>query len=271
MQRAHLHHLLQVVAEEAQVHKAGLRTRDIEAPRTVQVNAVCRPGGQCPMPQLPEVAGPLVAVAGGHEDLFRFHIQKPQPHGAMPHDAFQVTGAAATAVALLGVQRDHHVARLPNSIIVRMAAVADAVAQVPHAHQLLHRFVSGGDARGQRVGVVDGDHRHIDTAGLQGGAQFAGDGQSLQLAEIGRFQNDAAADDAGETGAHALDGAFRRQGKDLVAQNRNEIARGDGAEIDFRRSGAGIHLHGPQFHALHNSRPELPRGQHSDAASHPPS
>jgi len=58
---------------------------------------------------------------------------------------------------------------------------------------------------------------------------------------------------------------------DLVAQNRNDIAGRNGLQIDLRLPGLGIHFHIPQFGALHDSRPEMPRGQHSDAASHQPS
>ena len=85
-----------------------------------------------------------------------------------------------------------------------------------------------GDARGQRVGIVDGHHRHIDAVGLQRGAQLVGHVESLQLTEIGRFQNDAAADHAGETGAHALDGTFLSELADLAAQNRDDVAGGNG-------------------------------------------
>jgi hypothetical protein len=102
-------------------------------------------------------------------------------------------------------------------------------------------------------------------------AQFVGHVQSLQLTQIGRFQNYPAADHARETGAHALDGAFLGQRADLVAHNRNDIAGGNGFEIDVRLPGVGIHLHVPQFGAVHDSRPEMSRGQHSDAASHQPS
>ena len=69
----------------------------------------------------------------------------------------------------------------------------------------------------ERVGIVDGHDRHIDAFSFQRGAQFLGHVESLQLTEIRRFQNDAAADHTGEAGAHALDGTFLSELADLAA------------------------------------------------------
>src|ERR1035438_3016477 len=100
------------------------------------LKAVIQRAQEKAVPKLEKLAGPWIALPRRHEDFLRFHVQKTEAHGAMAHDAFQVPDAAAAAVAFLGVERDHHVARLPNSVVVRMAAESDTVAQVPDANQL---------------------------------------------------------------------------------------------------------------------------------------
>ncbi len=84
--------------------------------------------------------------------------------------------------------------------------------------------------------------RHIDAVGLERGAQVVGDVQALQLSQIGRFQNDSAADHAGKAGAHAFDRAFAREFADLVAHDGDDVAGGNGLEIELRLPGLGIHL-----------------------------
>jgi len=42
LQRAHLHHLVQVHVQQAGFHELGIRTRDVELPRSIQVDAAGR-------------------------------------------------------------------------------------------------------------------------------------------------------------------------------------------------------------------------------------
>ena len=73
--------------------------------------------GQRLVPQLLELHAAWIApVLGGLEDLFRLHVQKAQPHRAVAHDAFQVSAPSAAAVVLFVVERDHHVATLPDAL-----------------------------------------------------------------------------------------------------------------------------------------------------------
>ena len=152
-----------------------------------------------------------------------------------------------------------------------MAAIADAVTEVPDTHEIVHGFAGGRNARGQRVGIVDGDDRHIDAAGFERGAEVVRHVQTLQLSEIGRFENDSAADDAGKACSHAFDGALASELADLAAHDGDHVAGGNGLEIEMRLPGRGIHSHITQFGTLHDSRPQMPGGQHSDAPSHQPS
>ena len=95
-------------------------------------------------------------------------------------------------------------AGLPNAFAARVAAEADAIAQVPDAHQFLHRATRGGDAGGQRIGRVERNDRHIDAVGFERLAQARREGEPLQLAQVGSFFDHAVADHAGNPGAHRI-------------------------------------------------------------------
>ncbi len=71
---------------------------------------------------------------------------------------FQVPLAAAGAVLLLGIERDHGVSALPRSVGIRESSEADAVADCPHAHQPIQLSAGGGHARSYCVGVVQDAH-----------------------------------------------------------------------------------------------------------------
>src|SRR5207244_2054007 len=109
-------------------------TRDKEFARTIHVDSAGRGRRQCTMPQAYEVRAPLIARLRGLENLVRFHIEKPQAHGAMTHDAFQMATSAATAELFVRIERDYGVPAFPNAFRARVPPEADSVAERPNAN-----------------------------------------------------------------------------------------------------------------------------------------
>ena len=179
LQGAHLHHFLQVHAEQTGIDVVGVGTGQIEAAGAIQMDAGSGGGSQRTVPEADEGDGAGLVVPRREEHFFRLQIEKAEANGAVAHDAFQVSHAAAAAIALLGVERNHGVATLPNAFAARVPAEADAIAQVPDAHQFFHRAARGGDAGCQRIGGVQRDDRRIDAVGLERLAQARRDGESL--------------------------------------------------------------------------------------------
>src|SRR5580692_2041551 len=105
-------------------------------------------GGQCAVPQVNKLATACVAVFGIGKDLFWLEIEKAQAHGAISHDALEMTDAAASAVALLGVERHRDVPTLPHTLGVRPAPVPNAVSDSPNAGELVEAPMRGSHARG---------------------------------------------------------------------------------------------------------------------------
>jgi len=73
----------------------------------------------------------VISLLRRFKDLLGLHVQEAEAHGAMPHDAFHVSAAAAAAVAFVIVQRNHSVAALPHTFRERIASVSDADAERP--------------------------------------------------------------------------------------------------------------------------------------------
>src|SRR5947208_168474 len=96
----------------------------------VATSARCRFTRSCSL-----IGVAVVAMARRREEFFRLHIQKAHTHRTVPHDAFQVAHPAAAAELLFRIERDHGMAGLPDAIQVRVAAEANAIAQVPNANQ----------------------------------------------------------------------------------------------------------------------------------------
>src|SRR2546430_17386500 len=70
-------------------------------------------------------------------NFLRLEVQESQAHGPPAENPFEMSAAAATAEVFLGVQRDDRVAAFPDSFAGRIAAKPHAVAQRPHAHELV--------------------------------------------------------------------------------------------------------------------------------------
>src|ERR1700732_295984 len=115
-------------AQQVDLEEAHIVPGDVDPPRSGQMNKRRGSGCQRAVPHVDKVAAALVTLLGSSEHFFRLPVQEPQAHGAIAHDAFQVAYAAASAVALLGVERDGDVATLPHALDVWPAAIADAVA-----------------------------------------------------------------------------------------------------------------------------------------------
>src|SRR4030095_2816250 len=101
---------------------------------------------------------PFVARLRVSEHFVGLAIQKAQPHRAATDDAFEMADATAATVLLARIQRDHDVAAFPDAVGGGVAAVADAAAERPHPNQRAEMSVLGGDAGGDRVGVVSEVH-----------------------------------------------------------------------------------------------------------------
>src|SRR5947209_6785587 len=98
------------------------------------MNACGGGGGESPVPVSLELRAAAVAPVGMGKNLLRLEIEKAETHGAMAHNSLDVAAAAAAAICLFGVERNHHVAALPDAFDARIAAKSDTVAQGPNAN-----------------------------------------------------------------------------------------------------------------------------------------
>src|ERR1035437_886342 len=230
LQRAHLYHGLQVPAQHRDVEEADIVAGEVEAPRTSQVNERRRGRGQGTMPQVHELAAPLVALLGLREYFFRLAVKKTHAHGAVSHDAFQVTHAAASAKALLGVERDGDVAALPYAFDIRPPAVADAVADGPHAGEAVELTAGGGHSGGDRVSVLGNVDRGGEAPSREPAGQLLGKPHSFDLGQIGAVFHDAMADHAGHSDADSFDlGPFvASEAGDMRRDDLDQLAAGNG-------------------------------------------
>src|SRR5271170_5301396 len=102
------------------------------------------------------------------ENFIRLQVQKTEPHGSMPHDAFQMPTAAAAAVLFARIERDHHVATFPDAFVRRVDAEADAVPEGPYADQPVELPARGRQARGNYIGIVEDVNRSVQARLAQG-------------------------------------------------------------------------------------------------------
>ena len=105
-----------------------------------------------------------IALLGVGKHLFRLQVKEAQAHGAVAHDALQVTRAAAAAVTFFGVERDGDVPALPNAIRVWPAPIADAFADGPYARKSVELSPRGGHAGCDCVRIVRYVNRRRDSA-----------------------------------------------------------------------------------------------------------
>jgi GMP synthase (glutamine-hydrolysing) A subunit len=105
------------------------------------------------------VAAALVALKGQVEYLFRFHIQEPQPHGAMSHDSFQMSLATATTKMLFRVQTHDGMTAFPVPLNQRIAAEADPITERPHPDHPLKIALSGSNSSSHDIGIIKDSHR----------------------------------------------------------------------------------------------------------------
>ena len=166
LQRAHLHHLLEVVLEHGQVDEADVEAGEEELAGAGHVDGGGRAAARalCQRRLKSRQRGRRLRAFGGFEDLFGFHVEEAQAHGAVAHDAFHVAASAAAAEALFVVERDDGVAALPDAMGERVATVADADAEGPDADHAVELAVRGGEAGGHAVGVVQHGDRCFDAA-----------------------------------------------------------------------------------------------------------
>ena len=124
-------------AQHGDVEEADVVAGEVEAAGAGKVDEGGGCGGEGAMPQIDKLAAALVALLGVGEDFFGLEVEEAHAHGAIAHDAFKVTDAAASAVALLGVEGDGDVAAFPYAFDIGPAAIADAVADGPDAGELV--------------------------------------------------------------------------------------------------------------------------------------
>ena len=160
LQRAHLHHLVQEIVQQVGIDESRVGARDEELPGAFQMNAGGGGRGQGAMPSGDELSATGITPPGIVKDFFRLQVQKPAPHGPVAHDAFQVPHASAAAELLFGVECHNGVPALPGAFRPGVAPEADAVAQGPHADELIELSSGSGDSGRHDVRVVEDESRH---------------------------------------------------------------------------------------------------------------
>src|SRR5260370_9593720 len=132
-------------------HEPGIRSRPVDVPRPVPLAGAGRCARQRAMPQVGETAAALVALRRLLEYLLRLHIHETQPHGAVAQNALQMPQAAASTEPLLGIERDHAMAGLPDAVDAGIAAESQPRAERPYANHLAALISPGRDAASQPV------------------------------------------------------------------------------------------------------------------------
>ena len=133
----------------------GVQTGDEEDARAFHVDAVGRGRGQRAMAQLQKFRTACIAGARVFKHFFRFEIKEAHAHRAAAKNSFEMAFAAAAAETLFRVQCDHGVPAFPHPFARGIPAEADAVAERPHARELVQFAVRRGDARRHGVGVIE--------------------------------------------------------------------------------------------------------------------
>ena len=149
------------------------------------------------MPQIHKLAAARIALTGVGENLIRLEIQESQAHGAIAHDAFQMTNSSATAITLLGVESDNCMSTFPNPVGVRPAAVTNSIAECPDANKSIQMSTRSGQTRGDGIGVVQDVNGRLDALSRQHLSQSVGQTDAFDLLQVGRIFDDAIANNAG--------------------------------------------------------------------------
>ena len=150
----------------------------------------------------------------------------------MAHDAFQVPHASTAAELLFGVECHNGVPALPDAFRPGVAPEADAVAQGPHADELIELSSGSGDSGGHHVRVVEDESRHRPVFLPKRGRQERLQVESLRLLQIGRVLHYAIADDARKAHADGLDGLAAAGQLDLGPDRVPDVL--DGHHLDLR-------------------------------------
>ena len=238
LEGAHLDHLVDVLLEQTEVDEACVEAGDEEFSCAVLVDAGGDAGGEGFVPEVDEVFAAcgvfrLAALACGGEDLFGLHVEEAEAHGAVAHDALDMSASAAAAEFFLIVERDGGVTALEDSFGEGVAAVADAYAEGPDADEVVELAGGCGEACGDRVGVIEDVDVGVEAGGFELGAEEFGDACALELGDVGGVFYDAVLDDAGEGDAYCGDvgggWAVADDGHDLFADGADE---GLGVELD---------------------------------------
>ncbi len=113
--------------------------------------------------------------------------------------------AAASAVALFGVERHRNMPALPHALGVRPAPVSNAVSDGPHASELVEAPARGSHAGGDGVRVIRDVHRGRDAAFLERRSQLVRQPRALHLRQIGRFLHHPRAHEPRDSNADRVD------------------------------------------------------------------
>src|ERR1700693_2043443 len=97
------------------------------------------------MPELDEIDAAHITPISVLENLFRLEVEKTKAHGTVPHAAFQMSSSSAAAVFLARIERDLHVAALPDTFVPGIDAEADAVTERPDADEPIQLTARGGE------------------------------------------------------------------------------------------------------------------------------
>src|SRR6516162_1623905 len=144
------------------------------------------------MPKLHELSAACITLASGSKNLFRLHVQEAKPHGAMPHNAFQVTSSPAAAEMLLGIEGHDRMPSFPDTFCPWIASKADPFAQGPDSNNPVEMSAGGGNSCRHHVGVVENPYGHLSVVVLQRARPQQLEVQSLHLLQIRRFLDDSA-------------------------------------------------------------------------------
>src|SRR6185437_15213569 len=187
-----------MAAQQGQIEEMDAMAGEEETPRAGKVNEGGGGGGKSAVPELDKFATTAIALPRMSEDFFGFHVQKTHAHGAVAEYPFKVADTAAAAVAFFRIEADDDVPTFPHALDVRPTAVADTVADGPHADQLVQLAAGGGHPGGDSIGVIGGVDGGGDAALDQLAGEIVLETHAFDLGKIGRVFNHAVAHDAGD-------------------------------------------------------------------------
>src|SRR5438067_10916927 len=111
------------------------------------------------MPELDEVLTARISRLRLLEHFIGFEIHEPKTHGAVAHNAFEVSPSSAAAELFFRIERHDRVACFPNAFPERISAKPNAVPQGPDANQAIKLSAAGSDAGGHHVGIIEDRNR----------------------------------------------------------------------------------------------------------------